>query len=185
MKLKIALILILSTWFNKNLFGQYMIGMSTALDNDMSEWIIYPENDSLPECRIRARWRLEQDPTEWDFRMGEISGTLRSKWRNRFDEWEIICDNEIVRVKMVWPGDWRQWRIESKDGEFQVKALYNMPVSQLTVSKRDEVLMNIDPSFENDPRDWIIQDDLPEDAHLSTRMGIFSSVILSLVLRNL
>lgn len=162
--------------------AQYLSGFSSRFDNDLSEWLVYPESEEYPECELRSRWRIQQDPTEWDFRMGEIFGTIRAKWRDKLDEWEVIGDNRIVRIRMVWPNDPREWRIESETGEYVIRMEYNNPGSDWIVEMNREVVFRCRTVYQYDIRDWIIEDDLPEEEHFNTRIALVFATIITNVL---
>ncbi len=166
-----------------NLTGQHLVGMSTRYDSDVSEWVLYPEDDKLPECTIRARWAVPENPGEWDFRMGELSGVIRQKWKGKMDEWEIIGDNNNTRLKMVWPGDPREWRIESGDKEYTIHTKFNIPLGDWELKSKADSPFVIYPAYQNDLRDWLIQDNLPEDLHITTRLGLCFAVIISNIVR--
>lgn len=161
------------------LSAQYLSGFSTRYDNDLSEWIVYPESKDDQECEIRCRWKYQQDPSEWDFRMGEISGTIRSKWKDKLDEWEVISENQITRIRMVWPRDPREWRVESGGKEYTIKMIYNNPGSDWIVEEDNKIIFKCFTAFQSDIRDWIVEDDLPENAHLNARIGLVFAVIIS------
>ena len=163
--------------------GQHLVGMGTRYDSEVSEWVLYPENDKLPEGTIRARWSIPDNPGEWDFRMGEISGVIRLKWKDRMDEWEIIGDNTNTRLKMVWPGDPREWRIESGDKDYTIYSKFNVALGDWELKSKVDSPFVIYPAYQNDMRDWIIQDNLPEDIHITARIGLCFAVLISNVLK--
>ena len=179
---RVLFFLLLSVSGLSVLEAQYLSGFSARYDDDLSEWLVYPESEDFPECNIRCRWQIRQDPGEWDFRMGDTFGTIRTKWRNRYDDWEVIRDNQITRIRMVWPGDPREWRIESSAGEYVIQMEYNQPGSDWIVEKDRKVIFRCRTVYQNDIRDWITEDDLPEDEHFNTRVGLVFAVIISNVL---
>ncbi|HMG13922.1 MAG TPA: hypothetical protein VK590_00675 [Saprospiraceae bacterium] len=181
--MKYSLFLFAICIYAYNLQGQHLVGMSTRYDTDVSEWVIYPEDEKLPECTIRARWTLPDNPGEWDFRMGDISGVIRLKWKDKMDEWEIIGDNINTRLKMVWPGDPREWRVETSDKEFVIHTKYNIPIGDWELKSKGDSLFGIYPAYQNDIRDWIIQDNLPNDLHITTRIGLCFAVMISNIVR--
>lgn len=163
--------------------AQHILGMRTVFANDLSEWTLIPEDQDLPECNIRARWRWQDDPSEWDFRMGELSGVVRQKWKGRMDEWEVIADNKVTRLRMVWPGDPREWRIESSDKEYVIQSKYNIAAGDWLVKDRKESPFVMYPAYELDPRDWIIEDNLDEDVHITVRIALCFAVMITNVVK--
>ena len=83
---------------------------------------------------------------------------------------------------MVWPGDPREWCIESSAGEYVIQMEYNQPGSDWIVEKDRKVIFRCRTVYQNDIRDWITEDDLPEDEHFNTRVGLVFAVIISNVL---
>lgn len=162
-----------------SLNAQFISGFSTSFDNDLSDWTIYPETKDYPVCNLRSRWKYQQDPSEWDFRMGEISGTIRSKWKDKLDEWEVISDNRITRLRMVWPRDPREWRVEDGGEEYVIKMKYNNPGSDWTVEKDDKIIFNCYTTYNQDIRDWNVEDDLAEGTHLNVKLVLVFAVIIS------
>lgn len=64
---------------------------------------------------LRARFQLKEDYSQWDFRVGELSGFILQRWNGRANEWEIRSGNTFITVTATWPGQFDSWRITAKD----------------------------------------------------------------------
>jgi hypothetical protein len=163
--------------------AQVLGGIYSRYDNDLSEWIVV-DDEGREIGHLRMRFPLHNDITLWGYRVGDQTGEIRARWRDNFREWEVHGDGEIITMRQVWrdvPTEWRltddkditlswitRWANTPGDWEMREKDLYG----------RFEQFM----AWENDPRDWVIIDDLDPDIPLPMRMGMVFLPILLLFL---
>lgn len=51
--------------------------------------------------------------------------------------------------------------------------------SDWIVEEDNKIIFKCFTAFQSDIRDWIVEDDLPENAHLNARIGLVFAVIIS------
>lgn len=94
-------------------FSQEVItGYSTYYDDSFRKWIVYSDRG---EGLLELVWPLQNDWSEWAFRLGQHSGTLRSTWNNTFDQWTVTVDGVEFRARTVFQGDYRRIEVRGED----------------------------------------------------------------------
>ena len=162
----IALIL-----FAGHTFGQKVVGLSTRWDDSFSEWIIYTEEGEA-EGEITMKWPIKGDWTQWNFRIGELSGTIQVKWRNDPNLWELRSNNEIITIRAVWKDDWRQWEVKNGDISLDVKSKWANILEEWQTEDSRFGSMKIYTSWEGDLRDWVVEDEFSDDISLPTKIAM-------------
>ncbi|NND33893.1 MAG: hypothetical protein HKN76_14990 [Saprospiraceae bacterium] len=149
--------------------AQILVGLSTKWDDSFSEWLIYEENQ---EGEITMKWPLKGDWSSWNFRLGELSGTIQVKWKGDANLWELRADNEIVTIRTIWKDDWRQWEVANGDIKLDVKSKWgNIFEEWLAVDDRYGS-MKIYTSWEGDLRDWVVEDMFDPEVSLPTKIAM-------------
>ena len=94
-----------------NLNGQILNGIATKWSDTFSEWVLFVDIDGEEvEGELRMRWPSRNDWTEWNYRLEEETGTIKLKWRDNPNEWELRGDNEVVTARTVYNNSFREWR---------------------------------------------------------------------------
>ncbi len=159
--------------------AQVLTGVSTKWSDSFREWIIYTDEEGV-EGELRQRWAANDDWTEWEYRLGDVNGTIRIKWRDNPNEWELRGGNEIVTLRTRWPNDSREWRIEGK-GRFILKSRFGNIRDEWMLENSRLGAFGMVTNWEGDPRDWSIHDDLDESVSLPTRMAMVFTVVFNSV----
>ena len=151
--------------------AQYINGIGTRWSDAFTEWIIYTEDEDL-EGDITLRWQLKGDWSEWDYRLGEESGSIKMKWKDNPSQWELRGGNEVITIFMVWPNDIREWRLTDNTTTLTLKTRWgnNLNEWQLKDDKRGR--FDIFANWENDPREWNVWDDLDEDISIHMKIAL-------------
>ena len=151
--------------------SQIPIGIGTKYYNSFREWIITTDDDDV-EGNLRMRWSFGDDWTAWDFEIGDHHGTIDMKWKDQPDLWEIKCDGVIVMARTTWPGEFYRWKISDGSKTLNWYTRYtNEPTEWLTDEGKDG-FFQVYTYYENDAREWVIKDELPENTSLATRMAM-------------
>ncbi len=137
--------------------AQQITGMSTVYDHSFTDWIIFAGREE--EGRLEPVYRLGNDWTEWNYRVGERSGYLEQKFEDDPGLWELSGGDEIITMRPVYPRDFRSWRITNDDITLEVYSVYGDYPIQWKVDGRFGTLL-IEQVYEGDPRDWIVEDQL-------------------------
>lgn len=146
--------------------AQIVTGLSTAWSDSFREWIIYTEDEEGEETEgeLRQRWSNSDNWTEWEFRIGDLSGHIRQKWPNDPNAWELWADNETISARTVWPNDFREWRVSWRGKQLTFKSRFGNILEEWELRGNNEGQFAVYTRFEGDPREWLISDEL-DDAH--------------------
>lgn len=157
-----------------NINAQIIEGLSSKWDDSVSEWIIFAF-DSATETEIEGtlsmRWPLDNDWTIWDIRLQDYTATIKVKWRQDPNHWELR-GQEIIQIKSVWKDDASNWNIihDGKQSRFIAKSTFDGLEWQIKDDKDGYFGMIME--FQGDIRDWYIQDDTTEDISLDMKMAM-------------
>ena len=153
-----------------SLSAQSLVGLSAKWDDSFSEWVLYDEQQL--EGEITMKWPLRSDWTSWNFRLGELSGTVQVKWKGDANLWELRADNEIVTIRTIWKDDWRQWEVANGNIKLDVKSKYGNILEEWMAHDDRYGTMKIYTSWEGDVRDWVIEDTLSDEISLPTKIAM-------------
>ncbi len=153
-------------------WAQNLAGLSTRWDDSFTEWIIYLAEEEDLQGEITMRWPMKGDWTEWDYRLGDLSGAIKVKWKDNPNLWEVRGDNEIVTIQTVWRDDWRQWEVKSGDIRIDVKSRWANILEEWSAQHDEWGKVQMYTSWEGDLRDWVIEDDLNQELSLPVKIAI-------------
>lgn len=173
----IALAFAFSCFSSTSLNAQQLTGIATEWSDSFAAWTIYTSEEG-EEGELRIRWNNTDDWTQWDYRIGEWTGQIRLKWPNRTDEWELRGENQIVSARAMWRDDPREWRIKSPEGhQYKWRSRFGNNFEEWVVDTDTYGFFEMYTSFEGDPRDWTIIDEL--DAGLPEKMMLVFLTIIN------
>ncbi len=147
--------------------AQELTGIATKWSDSFTEWVIFTDDEEL-EGELRLRWLSNNDWSEWEYRVGDASGSIRLKWKPNQNEWEVRGDNEIVTMRTVWNNDFREWRI-SADKTLTLKCRHGNLFDEWELDSSDFRIATV---WEGDPRDWLIEDRLGDEVSLPVKMAV-------------
>ncbi len=160
---------------NSGVFAQQIfIGMGVVLDNSFREWQIALDDEEF-EAKITQRWQMQNDWTEWDVAWGKKYGVIRQKWKNDPSQWELRLNDDIITMRTHWGKDINEWIINDGKQELILATQYNGQPQVWEVKKSKNGKFKIAMYYDNDPRDWEINDNLSED--ISDAMKIATTFI--------
>ncbi len=159
--------------------AQYLTGVATRYNDSFVEWLFYAE-DNDDEGLLKLTWQFREDDwTEWDYRIGEIFGEIKMKWKGQPDEWELRGDNKIVTAKTIWRGDFREWRISDGNRTLTLKTKWGNLWDEWELRDTRHGNFTMYTNWERDPRDWTIIDEMNEDVPFETKMMMMFVVIFN------
>lgn len=168
--MKIFAITLLATLFSAGtLPAQALTGAATRWNDSFAEWLLYA-TDEEEEGELRHRWPMQDNWTEWQYRLGESTGTIKLKWREDLNEWEARGDNQIATARTVWRGNFREWRIADGNHTLTLYSRYGNIWDEWTIRNSSAGHFEMYTSFEGDPRDWMIVDELDESVPLVMKL---------------
>lgn len=159
------------------LSGQQLTAVATQWNDSFAEWIIYTSVEG-EEGTLRLRWSSQGDWTQWDYRIGEWTGKLKTKWPERIDQWEARGENIIIDARTIWRDNFREWRISRPGGEeYKWQSRYSNVLDEWVVDSEKYGYFEMYTAFAGDPREWIIVDEL--DASLPEKMMLVFLTIIN------
>ena len=149
---------------------EILTGVGTKWSDEFREWTIYTDDEEV-EGDLIMRWQMKNDWTEWDYRIDEEIGSIRMKWKDDPSQWEIRGNGEIITARMLWKNDVREWRITNNTKSITLKSKWGNNLNEWLLKEDKYGYFEIYTEWENDPREWVIVDELDEDISLPMKMA--------------
>lgn len=153
--------------------AQFLTGLSSYYDDSFVEWRFYTINEAEEEDEgsLKITWQLRQDDwSEWDYRVGDASGTIKMKWKDKPEEWELRGNNAIVTARTVWPGQFTEWRVSDGNATLTLQSRYSNQWDEWQLRNSNNGNFFMYTAYERDPRDWIIEDELDEEVSFEMKL---------------
>ena len=163
--------------------AQILTGISARYNDAFVEWDIFTDNEN-EKGTLTMTWQSPDDWTQWSYRIGEKTGTIKTKWLKDPSLWEIRGGNKIISMQMVWNNDPRFWRITDNTVSIDLKSRFGMDFQEWTVNEGKRGKLSIWMEHYNDPRDWAIEDELDPSIPLSMKMATVFLAIFNSVPKN-
>lgn len=165
----------LSSFFGFCLFcltthAQFITGIATEWSDDFIEWNIFTEEDE--EGEINMKWQLQRNWTDWKYDLGEIHGSIRLKWPNNPNQWEISGNDDLVTARTLWNGDLTQWRITNNSKTITLKSRWTNNFNEWRIKGDQYGSFEMTTQWDDDPREWIVEDYLDEEISTSMKIAI-------------
>ena len=160
--------------------AQTLTGLITRWSDDLTEWDILTDDEDLVG-ELKVRWPGRNDLTQWQFRLNGTSAIIRQSFRGDPSQWTISCEGENITARVVYRGDFSQWRITNNGQQFTLLSKYGNIADEWLVKEEENGIFDIYTTYEGDPRDWMIVDEMDEEVSLAMKMTfVFVSVFNSL-----
>ena len=147
----------------------YLAGFQSAWSDEWHEWTLYGEQED-EEGTLQLRFPSRGDWTQWTYRLDDRSGTIQTKWPDRLDEWELRGNGQVVTARALWRNDPREWRISDGTRQYTFKTRYGNRWDEWELRDETHGGFRVFTSFENDIREWVVEDELLEEIPFATRM---------------
>ena len=162
------------------LSGQYFLEFHSVSDNSFGEWEIILENDSTElDGSLELTWGVNNDFTQWQYRVDERYGEIYQKFRNNPGVWELASDDKVVTIRQVWPGDFTEWKISHEDRSFVFRPIYPNQLDEWSIKGNQHGELVIYTEHLGDPRDWIVSDFTTEVITFEERMAALFIALFS------
>jgi hypothetical protein len=162
-----------------DLLGQSILGISTRYNDSFREWIIATDEDD-DAGEMRMRWAFYDDWTEWDISIGDISATIKQKWKEDPNLWEIRCGDATVNARTTWPGVFNRWKLNDGHSQYNWGTKFSNQRDEWLTDRPDDEFFQVYTYREGDPRDWVIVDQLPDEVSMAMKLAmIFLAVHFS------
>ena len=169
-KNNLILILLCSLLFQNETYAQRLVKLSTKFNDAFGEFELYGENDVRGSLTLT--WQQPDKWTEWNFRMGDTSGTIKTKWNDDVNFWEIRYNNKIATAQTIFKNDFSQWRITNNNFSLDLAPAEGNNPNEWWVEDTKRGSLYLATEVPNDPRDWLVQDELSEEVPFAMRMAI-------------
>ncbi|MDB4443084.1 MAG: hypothetical protein P8M17_04560 [Saprospiraceae bacterium] len=160
--------------------SQILFGFETRWSDDFREWTIFTD-DEEKEGNLNMRWQQQMDWSEWDYRIGESTGSIKLKFKNDPSVWEVRGDGEIITMRMKWNNDVNEWTISDGSTKITLKAAYNNNLNDWKIVENKFGTFELFMEWQDDPRNWTVIDEMDKKISLPFRMALsFLGIIHSI-----
>ncbi|MEQ1746320.1 MAG: hypothetical protein ABMA02_12905 [Saprospiraceae bacterium] len=190
--MKIPLLLCLALLDSVFSSAQVLSSISARWSDSFVEWELYakPVAEPTPEegdeqedaeppdeelyGELKLRWlNLRDDWTDWDYSLGDVSGTIRMKWKDDPSQWELRSyDGAVVTMRTAWAGDPTEWRVTDNTISLTLRTRWNGQLDEWLVQDKSRGTFYLYTLTEGDPRDWAIEDHLDESVSQPMKMAL-------------
>lgn len=161
-----------------------MSTISSRWQDSFVEWEIYATApDQHPEegeeaqeeqyGELKLRWlNVREDWSEWEYDLGGQTGTIRQKWKDDLQQWELRGYNGVViTMRTAWNGDLKEWRVSDNTHTMNIKSKWTNQLDEWLADDPTYGKLYLYTLRSRDPRDWAIDDRLdpaiPEEMKLA------------------
>jgi hypothetical protein len=164
-----------------NLQSQTLTGISVRFNDAFVDWDVFVDSLDEDKGNLQMTWQHPDDWTNWNYRIGEKTGTIKTKWTRDLEHWETRGENKIISAETIFAGEKRQWRVTNNDFSLELTCTDYQNCEQWTVedSRRGKFLIYTER--QRDPRDWLIEDELDPSVSLPMKMTLVFLAILNTV----
>ena len=162
-----------------SLNGQELYAINAAWSDSFIEWSFVTVDEE--EGYLAVRWPNRENWSEWVFDFNGYSGTLRMKWDNNPNIWELRYGGEVVNIKTKWRSDFSEWRISDGISQLTFASRYTNTISEWRLLEKNYGNFILKTEWENDPRNWNIYDELDKSIPIGMKLAMtFIAIINSI-----
>ncbi len=176
---RIAFLLLLPLF--QNLSAQTLTSFSARFNDAFVDWDIYVDSIDGSAGNLTMTWQHPDDWTQWSYRMGDRSGNIKTKWQKDLTQWETRGENKTVSAQMIWTNDPRQWRVTDNKFSLELTCRFGNNWNEWLVDDSKRGYFRVITRYENDPRDWIIEDELDPSVSFPMKMTLLYLVLFNSV----
>lgn len=165
------------SWVN----AQSIYSLNTKWDEEVDEWVLKLDDGEV-EGEIEMTWRIRNDMTDWRYRISGKGGTIKQKWDNNPNFWELRSGATVITVSTIWSGDFNSFRITDGNTTIRIERISNTrdPIEWRARDMEDDLFYWYN-EYEYDIRDWIVEDHLSEAFLFEVKLAaVFISVLHSI-----
>ena len=121
---------------------------------------------------LKLRWlNVRDDWSEWDYELGGQRGTIRQKWDDDPQQWELRSyAGTVVTMRTAWNGDFKEWKVSDNSISLNIKSKWTNQLDEWQVQDSNYGNLYLYTLRTRDPRDWAIEDNL--DPAISEEMKL-------------
>lgn len=166
--------------------AQDLSGIRTRWGNSFVEWDLMAfetsqgdSSEGAPPSEVFAgelklRWlNVRDDFSEWVFELDGTRGTIRMPWKNDPTQWELrTYDNQVITMRASWKGDPTEWRVTNNKIALQLGSRWKNQLDEWLVDDPVYGRLYMYTIYEQDPRDWAIEDTMSPDISTAMKMAL-------------
>ena len=154
-----------------SLTAQHIIGLGTRYNDTFNEWVIKTDDEDI-EGEMRMRWVFRNDWTQWDIRIGDVVATVEQKWKDDPNLWEIRCGDYTLNARTTWPDVFNHWKLNDGKHQYNWGTKYANQRDEWFAGTGNDDDFKVSMYWTDDPRDWVVTDNLPEDVSTAMKLGM-------------
>lgn len=169
-----------------------MTTISSRWQDSFVEWEIFSvlqqpdleEGEELEETaygELKLRWlNVRDDWSEWDYELGGQRGTIRQKWKDDPQQWELRSyAGTVVTMRTSWSGDFKEWRVSDNSLTLNLKSKWTNQLDEWQVEDSNYGKLYLYTLRSRDPRDWAIDDKLGPEISEEMKLAMIFLVIFN------
>ncbi len=86
--------------------------------------MLYPADEDMDVGSLNLSWPYKTEWNDWEYTIGDRSGSIHQKWFNDPHHWELIDGEYIVSIKRLWRDDNSIWTIKCDDYNIRYQSKY-------------------------------------------------------------
>ncbi len=181
-------ILLLLALIPLHLSAQSLSSAHTRWLNSFVEWELYawdPDSMDYDEEEgetprevvfgdMKLRWlMIREDWTDWEFTMPDGRGTIRLKWKDDPTQWELrTYSGAVVTMRALWPDDLTEWRVTDNNISLTLRSRWKNQFDEWRVDDPARGTFYMRTFYEQDPRDWAIDDNLHSSVSVPLKIAL-------------
>lgn len=128
---------------------------------------------------FKLRWlNVRDDWSEWDFELGGERGTIRQKWKDDPQQWELrTYSGVVVTMRTAWNGDFKEWRVSDNDVTLNIRSKWSNQFDEWQVQDANYGNFYLYTLRSQDPRDWAVDDKLTPNISVEMKLAMIFLVI--------
>lgn len=184
--LRIFIGAVLSGLFMPSLYAQApaITTVSSRWQNSFVEWDVFStlraedleEGEEVEEeyyGEMKLRWlNVRDDFSEWDYELGGQRGTIRQKWKDDPQQWELRSyTGVVITMRTTWNNDFKEWRVSDNAITLNIRSKWTNQLDEWELRDSNYGNFYLYTLRTRDPRDWAIEDklapEIPEEMKLA------------------
>jgi len=157
--------------------AQELYGINATWSDSFKEWSFITVDEQ--EGSLSLRWLNRSDWTEWTFSFDGLHGTIKMKWADDPNTWELRSGGTVINIRTKWKNDFSEWRISEDRTILNFRSKYTNSISEWNLVETQYGNFTIQTEWENDPRDWNIYDELQETISLELKLAMTFIAIIN------
>lgn len=153
-------------------FVEWEIFATPAPTEHDSEEPEEPEEELYGEFKLR--WlNVRDDFSEWDYELSGQRGTIRQKWKDDPQQWELRSySGTVITMRTAWNNDLKEWRVSDNSVSLNLRSRWTNQLDEWIVEDDKYGKFYLYTLRNRDPRDWAIEDSLDPDLSEEMRLAL-------------